>query len=206
SGVRYNQTARNVVPAPGTSQSSGPLAHVPGAPHPAHAPTGQSNVAGVPSAGPAAGHHLVAGHQLTMAKLASLTEDSQRDVLGNRLFPLVYNYSPENASKLTGMLLEMDSAEVIHVLESEQALKDKLDEAMAMIQARANASQKASAPSETAGAGGDSSKATNAGPTTSSILAAAGTGGSATAGGSKETAAPSCIAAAGKTGKQTEAK
>lgn len=36
----------------------------------------------------------------------------------------------ENAAKVTGMLLEMDQTEVLHLLESPEALKAKVAEAM----------------------------------------------------------------------------
>lgn len=37
---------------------------------------------------------------------------------------------PDNAAKVTGMLLEMDQTEVLHLLESPDALKAKVAEAM----------------------------------------------------------------------------
>lgn len=40
---------------------------------------------------------------------------------------------PSNAAKVTGMLLEMDQSEVIHLLESPDALKRKVAEAMEVL-------------------------------------------------------------------------
>ena len=37
---------------------------------------------------------------------------------------------PDNAAKVTGLLLEMDQTEVLHLLESPEALKAKVAEAM----------------------------------------------------------------------------
>lgn len=39
----------------------------------------------------------------------------------------------ENAAKVTGMLLEMDQTEVLHLLESPEALKAKVQEAMEVL-------------------------------------------------------------------------
>lgn len=44
-------------------------------------------------------------------------------MLGENLYPLVEQLEPDNAAKVTGMLLEMDQTEVLHLLESPEALK-----------------------------------------------------------------------------------
>lgn len=51
-------------------------------------------------------------------------------MLGENLYPLVDQLEHENAAKVTGMLLEMDQTEVLHLLESPEALKAKVAEAM----------------------------------------------------------------------------
>jgi polyadenylate-binding protein len=51
-------------------------------------------------------------------------------LLGENLYPLVDQLEHENAAKVTGMLLEMDQTEVLHLLESPEALKVKVSEAM----------------------------------------------------------------------------
>ncbi|KAF6171005.1 hypothetical protein GIB67_028566 [Kingdonia uniflora] len=66
--------------------------------------------------------------------LASATPEQQRQMLGEQLFPLVERLEPEVASKVTGMLLEMDQTEVLHLLESPDALKKKVGEAMDVLQ------------------------------------------------------------------------
>ncbi|KAF5448172.1 hypothetical protein F2P56_028728 [Juglans regia] len=62
--------------------------------------------------------------------LANATPEQQRTMLGENLYPLVEQLEPENAAKVTGMLLEMDQTEVLHLLESPEALKAKVAEAM----------------------------------------------------------------------------
>ncbi|KAM6541685.1 hypothetical protein CsatB_006132 [Cannabis sativa] len=48
---------------------------------------------------------------------------------------------PDNAAKVTGMLLEMDQTEVLHLLESPEALKAKVDEAMEVLRTVAQQQQ-----------------------------------------------------------------
>ena len=48
---------------------------------------------------------------------------------------------PDNAAKVTGMLLEMDQTEVLHLLESPEALKAKVAEAMEVLRNVAAATQ-----------------------------------------------------------------
>ena len=47
-------------------------------------------------------------------------------MLGERLFPLIQQMEPQSASKITGMLLEMGSTELLHMLESRESLKAKV--------------------------------------------------------------------------------
>lgn len=51
-------------------------------------------------------------------------------MLGEALYPLVDKLEHETAAKVTGMLLEMDQPEVLHLIESPDALKAKVVEAM----------------------------------------------------------------------------
>lgn len=62
--------------------------------------------------------------------LANATPEQQRTMLGESLYPLVEQLQPDAAAKVTGMLLEMDQTEVLHLLESPEALKAKVSEAM----------------------------------------------------------------------------
>jgi len=65
--------------------------------------------------------------------LANASAADQRTMLGENLYPLVEQLEPETAAKVTGMLLEMDQTEVLHLIESPEALKAKVSEAMEVL-------------------------------------------------------------------------
>lgn len=65
--------------------------------------------------------------------LANAPPEQQRTMLGESLYPLVEQLEHEHAAKVTGMLLEMDQTEVLHLLESPDALKSKVAEAMEVL-------------------------------------------------------------------------
>ncbi|KAL9396565.1 hypothetical protein Peur_010818 [Populus x canadensis] len=65
--------------------------------------------------------------------LANATPEQQRTMLGEGLYPLVDQLEHDSAAKVTGMLLEMDQTEVLHLLESPEALKAKVAEAMEVL-------------------------------------------------------------------------
>jgi len=54
-------------------------------------------------------------------------------MLGEQLYPLVEQLEHDQAGKVTGMLLEMDQTEVLHLIESPEALKLKVAEAMEVL-------------------------------------------------------------------------
>lgn len=51
-------------------------------------------------------------------------------MLGEHLYPLVEMQEAVHMAKVTGMLLEMDQSEILHLIESPEALKSKVSEAM----------------------------------------------------------------------------
>ena len=56
--------------------------------------------------------------------------------IGERLFPLIQTMHSNLAGKITGMLLEIDNSELLHMLESPESLRSKVDEdAVAVLQA-----------------------------------------------------------------------
>ncbi|XP_038051372.1 polyadenylate-binding protein 4-like [Patiria miniata] len=72
---------------------------------------------------------------LTPSMLASATPQQQKQMLGERLFPLIQRSHGELAGKITGMLLEIDNSELLHMLESYELLKAKVDEAVNVLKA-----------------------------------------------------------------------
>ncbi|KAL8223837.1 hypothetical protein R6Q57_019312 [Mikania cordata] len=75
--------------------------------------------------------------------LANASPTEQRTMLGENLYPLVEQLEAESAAKVTGMLLEMDQTEVLHLLESPEALKAKVAEAMEVLRSVAQQQQPA---------------------------------------------------------------
>lgn len=143
--VRFNQTARNVSAQP---------AAIPGNVPAVLAPLGDQS-------------------PLTISALAQLSEEEQKRTLGERLFPLVQEMYPNIAQKLTGMLLGVDNAEVIHLLESKESLRAKCEEGISVLKssrnlppemtedARAAASEGMTMGSSQPGQNGDNSNATS---------------------------------------------
>merc|ERR1712154_708319 len=74
------------------------------------------------------------GQPLTAAALESMPPQMQKQMMGERLFPLISKYQPELAGKITGMMLEMNATELLGLLDSEQQLKAKVDEALVVLQ------------------------------------------------------------------------
>uniref|UniRef100_A0A8C4Z2K0 Polyadenylate-binding protein n=1 Tax=Gadus morhua TaxID=8049 RepID=A0A8C4Z2K0_GADMO len=72
---------------------------------------------------------------LTASMLASAPPMDQKQLLGERLYPLIQALHPILAGKITGMLLEIDNSELLHMLESPESLHSKVEEAVAVLQA-----------------------------------------------------------------------
>jgi len=72
---------------------------------------------------------------LTTGMLAAAQPQEQKQMLGERLYPLIHSMHPDWAGKITGMLLEIDNAELLHMLDSRESLKAKVDEAVVVLQA-----------------------------------------------------------------------
>jgi hypothetical protein len=61
-----------------------------------------------------------------------VTPEQQKMMLGERLFPLIEKHPEvaDQAGKITGMLLDMDTPELLHLIESPEALRQKVVEAI----------------------------------------------------------------------------
>merc|ERR1719483_1438154 len=94
-----------------------------------YTPTARSpptSPAGCPRARPGAFDCLHVGSRSSTGAEADAAE---------RLFPLIQRMFPDLAGKITGMLLEIDNAELVHMLEDQNSLKGKVEEAVAVLQA-----------------------------------------------------------------------
>merc|ERR1719424_2394632 len=109
-----------------------PQGGMPGAPMPGGAP---------PGAPP------MAPQEMTASSLAAAPPEQQKQLLGERLFPLISAVEPQLAGKITGMLLEMDNGELLNLLESPEALNAKIMEAISVLQMHADGAPKEGAPS-----------------------------------------------------------
>nr|CAD7404124.1 unnamed protein product [Timema cristinae] len=79
--------------------------------------------------------HSQGQEPLTASMLAAAPLQEQKQMLGERIFPLIQHMYPELAGKITGMLLEIDNSELLHMLEHHESLKTKVEEAVAVLQA-----------------------------------------------------------------------
>merc|ERR1712228_657501 len=70
---------------------------------------------------------------LTAQTLANAPQGMQKQMLGEKLYPAVSRLQPDLAGKITGMMLEMDNNEVLMMLESESQLRQKVDEAVRVL-------------------------------------------------------------------------
>lgn len=97
---------------------------------------GPGQAAGMPGAGPRAGAGPsgpgAGSGELSMQQLNSVGQQQQKQMLGEALYPRVHAQNPELAGKITGMLLEMDNAELLNLIEDEGALRNKVQEAISV--------------------------------------------------------------------------
>lgn len=63
---------------------------------------------------------------LTAAQLANAAPAEQKQMLGEALYPKIAASQPDLAGKITGMLLEMDTSELIYLIENDEALTAKV--------------------------------------------------------------------------------
>jgi polyadenylate-binding protein len=70
--------------------------------------------------------------------LASMNPEQQKNVLGERLYNYILRRHPGEAAKVTGMLLEMDNAEILNLLDTNDLLDAKISEALEVLQRHSN--------------------------------------------------------------------
>ncbi|KAK7054806.1 Protein phosphatase PP2A regulatory subunit B [Paramarasmius palmivorus] len=87
-----------------------------------NAPAGQA-----PAAAPAA-------PEISSTTLANASPMEQKQMLGEVIYMKIAASQPELAGKITGMLLEMDNTELLHLLENPEALNAKVQEALIVLQ------------------------------------------------------------------------
>ncbi|KAF7323024.1 Polyadenylate-binding protein [Mycena chlorophos] len=133
------------IPRPGGA----PPANAPRAPAAAGAPAaGARAPANAARAAPAAGQPgyklnpqvrngappAPAGPEVTAAALANASPMEQKQMLGEVIYMKIAASQPELAGKITGMLLEMDNGELLHLLDSPDAMNAKVNEALIVLQ------------------------------------------------------------------------
>ncbi|KAB8221674.1 hypothetical protein BDV33DRAFT_170076 [Aspergillus novoparasiticus] len=110
---------------PGYGQGRGGVPVQQGQMRPGQGGRGQ-NAAQPPAGRP---EEAVAGG-LTAQALSAAPPPQQKQMLGEALYPKIQAQQPELAGKITGMLLEMENTELLSLLEDEEALRAKVDEAL----------------------------------------------------------------------------
>ncbi|XP_028108068.1 polyadenylate-binding protein 7-like isoform X1 [Camellia sinensis] len=73
------------------------------------------------------------GSEMLSSRLAAASPEQQKQILGERLYPLVQKHKSDLAAKITGMLLEMDNSELLLLLESPESLATKVEEAVQVL-------------------------------------------------------------------------
>ena len=71
---------------------------------------------------------------LTLSNLAHATAAQQKQMIGERLYPLIHASQPQLAGKITGMLLEeCKTGELLHLIASPEALRAKIQDALKVL-------------------------------------------------------------------------
>ncbi|CAL5419803.1 unnamed protein product [Camellia sinensis] len=73
------------------------------------------------------------GSEMLSSKLVAAPPEQRKQILGERLYPLVQKHKPDLVAKITGMLLEMDNSELLLLLESPESLAVKVEAAVRVL-------------------------------------------------------------------------
>ncbi|XP_068736959.1 polyadenylate-binding protein 1A-like [Montipora capricornis] len=79
--------------------------------------------------------HIPGQEPLNPSMLAAASPQEQKQIIGERLYPLIQSTHPDQAGQITGILLEIDNAELLDMLESREALAAKTKEALSVLRA-----------------------------------------------------------------------
>ena len=71
---------------------------------------------------------------INITHLTSADPKQQKQILGETLFPIIYRKYPQQAGKITGMLLELEISELLFLLDSGEQLNAKMEEAYEVLQ------------------------------------------------------------------------
>ncbi|XP_045794098.1 polyadenylate-binding protein 7-like [Trifolium pratense] len=110
-----------------TQQRTGQAKYVPGGRHREMEKGSGFSCSGSNSGGGAQGSEVL--HSM----LANASPEQQKEILGEHLYMLVQKLKPNLAAKITGMLLEMDNAELLVLMESPESLSAKVEEAFQVL-------------------------------------------------------------------------
>ncbi|KAF5380898.1 hypothetical protein D9615_004002 [Tricholomella constricta] len=70
---------------------------------------------------------------ISAEQLAAATPMEQKQMLGEVIYLRIASEQPELAGKITGMLLEMENPELLHLLGDSEAMNNKVNEALAVL-------------------------------------------------------------------------
>eukprot|EP01065_Artemidia_motanka_P008645 TRINITY_DN1435_c0_g1_i1.p2 TRINITY_DN1435_c0_g1~~TRINITY_DN1435_c0_g1_i1.p2 ORF type:complete len:272 (+),score=112.92 TRINITY_DN1435_c0_g1_i1:69-884(+) len=79
--------------------------------------------------------------EIDPGRLATMSAEQQKNLLGEKLFAKVATVDSVNAAKITGMLLEMDNSEIINLIDSPPLLASKVQEAIDVLRQHTHQSQ-----------------------------------------------------------------
>ena len=74
-------------------------------------------------------------------RLTNAAKPEQKQILGEWLFPKIQELEHQQAGKITGMLLEIENTEIMHLLEDQGALVAKVEEAVEVLKAHQQSSK-----------------------------------------------------------------
>ncbi|KAF9483754.1 polyadenylate binding protein [Pholiota conissans] len=121
---------------PPSAAPAGRAAPQPASTYKAAAPQAARPAASATSAAPAAaGAVAPAPVELTItpAQLAAASPMEQKQMLGEVIYMRIAGNHPDLAGKITGMLLEMDNNELLHLLDAPDAMNAKVNEALIVL-------------------------------------------------------------------------